>query len=195
VTDREVPPVGRFEPAQGRQAELGETLRFSAVPDGVHDAETLPAVTQAAPGGRRFTSDTAREAARKRWALDRLPDFATKELEFVAHDDFAPFDACRRIGLEERRAEVYRTFNAPLSVGVSAVLRGWAWLTAFAEFYAVQGAKTGSAGDMERSAKFFQKASIELAKAHELARAESAAHPRDPMAELDRRLGIGDQRT
>lgn len=174
-----IPPVGRFEPAQGRQAELGETMRYSAVPDGVHDAEPVPAAAHAASGGRPFTSDTARDAARKRWALDRVPDFAERELDYIPAPDFAPFDQARRLGLEVRRAEVFRTFDAPLTVGVSAVLRGWAWLVSFAEFYSVRAAKTGSEEDAERAARFFGKASIELAKAHDLARAEAAAHPRD----------------
>jgi hypothetical protein len=171
-----IPPVGRFEPAQGEQARLGETMRYSAVPDGVHDAPRVDAAAHAAPGGRPFTSETAREAARTRWALERVPDFATRELEFTPAADFAPFDAARRIGLDARRAEVFRTFNAPVSVGVSSVLRGWAWCVSFGEYYATRAARSGSDDDADRSARFFQRASIELAKAHDLARAESAAH-------------------
>jgi len=178
-----IPPVGRFEPAQGRQAELGETMRYSAVPDGVHDAPPVDTAAQQQPDGRRFTSETARAAARKRWALDRLPDFAARELEFVPLPEFEPFDQARRIGLEARRAEVFRTFDAPLSVGVSATLRGWSWLISFAEFWSVRAAKTGDSEAAERASRFFQRASIELAKAHDLARAEATAHPRQSPAE------------
>jgi hypothetical protein len=56
-------------------------------------------------------------------------------------------------------------------------LRGYSWLVAFAEFYAVRAAKAGSDRDADRARHFFKDASIELAKAHELARAEAAARP------------------
>jgi hypothetical protein len=189
-----VPSVGRFEDAHGRQAELGETLTFVAVPDGVRPAEAVSAVAQGSPNGKPFTSETAREAARKRWELDKLPDFAKQELAFNPAEAFKPFDEGRRGLLEAKALEFGITFRnadgtpGAVDTGVMTTLRGYSWLVSFAEFWAVDAAKSGSAESAERARRFFKDASIELAKAHELMRAAAASRPR---AALDLDVDFG----
>jgi hypothetical protein len=187
-----VPSVGRFEDAHGRQAQLGETLTFAAVPDGVRSAPALPAAPEPPRTQGRFTAGpagSAASAARRKAELAKVPDFARQELEFTPTADFAAFDRARRDILAGKLDELERTFRTgptpqPCSSGVASVVRGWAWLVAFAEYYAVRAAKTGSTDDAELARKFVKDASIELAKAHELMRAESAARRADPRASL-----------
>jgi hypothetical protein len=192
---RDVPSVGRFAPAHGTLASTGETLAFESVPDGVRPAEPVDAAPQVNPGGRPFTSDTAREAARRRWELAKVPDFARQELEFTACDTFAPFEEGRRGLLDARAAEMMRTFGFSPSVGVMTTLRGYSWLHAFGECAAVEAAKTGDAEHADRARRFFKDASIELAKAHELMRAEAAARPKSPhSAAVTAILAAGEER-
>jgi len=176
VAERDVPSVGRFEPAQGRQKEQGQTLRFSAVPDGVRPAEPQDAAPQPEGTGKPFDSESGRQAARRRWELAKVPDFIQRELDYVPTADFAPFDEGRRGLLDLKRAELVAMTGSAVGSGVLTVVRGYSWLISFAEFYAVRAAKTGSDDDADRARRFFKDASIELAKAHELARAE--ARPR-----------------
>jgi hypothetical protein len=178
----DIPSVGRFEPAHGTLASTGETLAFVAVPDGVRPAESVSPDPLTQTQGKRFDSATGRLAARRRHELAKLPDFARKELEFTPKDEFAPFDAGRRALLEAKAAELVSMTGGTVGAGVMTVVRGYAWLVSFAEFYAVRAAKTGSDDDADRSRRFFKDSSIELAKAHELARAEAAARPTDPQA-------------
>lgn len=170
----EIPSVGRFSAAHGRAKSVGTEVVFEAVPDGVHPADPAPAATGPRPGGRPFDSQTARTAALRRHALAKVPDFVRKELEYVPAKDFAPFDEGRRGLMDAKIAEVVAMTGCS-GVGVSTTVRGYAWLVSMGEFFAVRFAKTGSEEDAERSRKFFKDASIELAKAHELARAEAAA--------------------
>jgi hypothetical protein len=170
-----IPSVGRYEPAQGRQKEQGQTLRFSAVPDGVRPAEPQDAAPQSACTGAPFDSESGRQAARKRWELAKVPDFARQELEFTPTEDFKPFDAGRRELLMAKAGELVAMTGGDVGAGVLTVVRGYSWLISFAEFYSVRAAKTGSDDDADRARRFFKDASIELAKAHELARAEAPA--------------------
>lgn len=173
MTDR-IPSVGRFSPAHGSAKAVGTELVFEAVPDGVRPAEPMPAASEPRPAGRPFTSETARTAALRRHALAKVPDFVKTELEFVPTEDFAPFDEGRKGLLDAKVAELTR-MTGEAGVGVSTTVRGYSWLVAMGEFFAVRFAKTGSTDDAERSRRFFKDASIELAKAHELARAEAAS--------------------
>jgi hypothetical protein len=176
---RSVPPVGRFVVPHGAAAKVeGASLVFEAVPDGVRAAPPIAAVPQAPRDGGRFTSDSASEAARKRWELAKQPDFARRELEFVPTEEFAEFDAGRRDLLERRSAEE-TTRTGACSSGTMTTLRGYTWLVAFAELYAARFAKAGNDDDADRARKFFKDASIELAKSMEIARAEAASRPRN----------------
>jgi len=195
-----VPSVGRFEDAHGRQAELGETLTFAAVPDGPRPAPALPAAPPPPREDGRFTGGpdgSAAAAARRKAELAKVPDFARQELEFTPTADFAPFDVARREILAGKLDELEATFRTgpvpqPASAGVASVVRGWAWLVTFAEFYAVRAAKTGDTDDADRARRFHKDASIELAKSHELMRAESAARPRrDPIEALRAQFTAG----
>jgi hypothetical protein len=170
----DVPSVGRFTPAHGTAKGCGTELVFECAPDGVHRAEPVPAGAQAKAAGKPFDSETARSAALRRWSLAKVPDLVKTELEFTPTEEFAPFDAGRRGLLAAKQDELVATFGA-VGVGVMSTARGYAWLVAFAEFYAVRAAKTGNDDDADRARRFFKDASIELAKAHELARAETAA--------------------
>jgi hypothetical protein len=189
--DDEIPGVGRFESAHGRQAELGQTLTFVAVPDGVRPAPPVEAVPPPPRKSGRFTSDSGRAAARRCHELARTPDFARKELEFTPKEDFAPFDTGRRELLDAKAAELVRMTGGDVGSGVLTVVRGYSWLVSFAEFYAVRAARTGSDDDAERARRFFKDASIELAKAHELARAEAASRPKGRAAIPSRFLQPG----
>jgi hypothetical protein len=176
----DIPSVGRFSAAHGNAKANGETMVFEAVPDGVRPAEPPPAASQDAPTGKPFTSESAAYAARRRWELAKVPDFAKRELEFTPTEDFKPFDAGRRELLLAKAGELVGMTGGDVGAGVLTVVRGYSWLVSFAEFYAVRAAKTGSDDDADRARRFFKDASIELAKAHELARAEAAARPSTP---------------
>lgn len=179
-TSPEIPSVGRFSAAHGNAKANGETLVFESVPDGVRPAEPPAGAPQTGTQGKRFTSESASQAARRRWELAKVPDFAKRELEFTPTDDFKPFDAGRRELLMAKAGELVAMTGGDVGAGVLTVVRGYSWLISFAEFYAVRAAKTGSDDDADRARKFFKDASIELAKAHELARAEATARPKSP---------------
>jgi hypothetical protein len=172
-----VPSVGRFEDAHGALAKTGETMAFVAVPDGVRPAERVSPAPQVNPNGKPFTRETARSAALRRWELAKVPDFARQELDFNATEEFAPFEDARREKLKSKLDEALETFRVPPSGGATTVARGWAWLVSFGEFYATRAATTGSDEDADRAGRFFKAASIELAKFHEIMRAEAAACP------------------
>jgi hypothetical protein len=174
----DVPSVGRFSAAHGNAKANGQTVVFEAVPDGVRDAAPVAAAPLAGSQGKRFTSESAAYAARRRWELAKVPDFAKRELEFTPTDDFKPFDEGRRELLIAKAGELLAMTGGEVGAGVMTVVRGYSWLIAFAEFYAVRAAKTGSDDDADRARRFFKDASIELAKAHELQRAEAAARPK-----------------
>lgn len=168
--------AGRFAPARGRQAELGASMTFDSVPDGVRPA--LPGTAD--PVARRddgtVTSAGAEVLARMRWEAAKNPDFAERELECVPTEEFAPFDAARRDLLRVERQQLHEIHGVvPAAVGTT--LRGAAWLTAFAEYWAVQAAKSGDPDAAERAARLFKSASMERAKAWEMARAAAASHP------------------
>lgn len=152
---------------------------FEAVPDGVRPVPAAGAEPIKRRGDGTFTAAGAAAAARKRAALRKVPDFARKELEFVAEKEFKPFDDGRRDLLDAKAAEIVQ-LTGHAGVGVMTTLRGYSWLISFAEFWAVDAAKTGSAESADRARRFFKDASIELAKAHELARVEAQARPAPP---------------
>lgn len=131
-----------------------------------------------------LTSEGARAAARLRWEAAKMPDFAAKELGFVASEDFAPFDAARRDMLSVRRRELHEQTGG-VSAGVGATLRGEAWLTAFAEYWATVAARTGDGEAMERAARFFKAASGERARAFDMASTEATARKNSPLGAAD----------
>lgn len=130
----------------------------------------------AAPVERRtngtVTRDGAKELARMRWEAAATPDFASRELERVPAPDFAPFDKARREYLSQRRKELHEQTGG-VSAAVGATLRGEAWLTSLGEYYATVAASELDHEAADRALRFLSKASIERAKAWDLAVVEA----------------------
>jgi hypothetical protein len=168
--------------AHGTAAEHGATIVFETPP--TDELRPVPA-DAAAPIDRRgngtFTPAGAAAAARRRAELAKLPDFAEGELEFVSLPDFAPFDAARR-ELTTQEGSALATNTGGLSRTVWTIVRGAGWITAFAEYWATEAAKTGDPEAAERASRFFARASIERVKAEDLAAREAESRPRSQTA-------------
>lgn len=168
----------RRRAAHGRARGLGASVVYETPP--VNELRPLPAVV-AAPIEHRangtFTPQGAAAAARRRWELAERPDFAARELDYIPTPDFAPFDDGRRELTSQTGSDLAR-ITGGLSRAVWTVVRGACWLTAFAEYWAVQAARTGDPEAAERASRFFQRASIERVKAEDLASREAAARPK-----------------
>src|SRR5690606_18549360 len=117
--------------------------------------------------------------ARLRWEAAKVPNFAERELTFVPAPDFQPFEIARKDMLSTRRKELHESTGG-VSAGVGATLRGEAWLTSFAEYWAKVGAETGDPDAMERAMRFFKSASGERARAWDMASIEAKARPKPP---------------
>ena len=178
--------VGSFRSAHGEAAKGGSTVVFECVPDGMRPATNAVADPIATDAAGRFTSEGAATAARRRWELAKVPNFAERELEFIPAESFKPFDKARRDLLSVRISELVTQYGH-CSPGTVTVLRGWAWMVSFAEYFATKAAREDSSGFADIAAKHFKNASIELAKAHEFARVEAAARGGDEQADLRRR--------
>lgn len=167
--------MSRRRTAHGTAAANGATLVYES-PATDELRPLAPAVAE--PIEKRtngtFTPEGAKVAARRRWELAKRPDFAKTELEFVPSKAFTPFDDARRKLTFERGTELAQ-LTGGLSRAVWTMVRGAAWLTAFAEFWAVEAAKTGSAEAAERAGRFFRQASMENAKALDIAAHEATA--------------------
>lgn len=124
--------------------------------------------------GRITSSEKARELARLRQIK---PDFV--RVEVVCAPDFEPFNRRRQELVRHRVAEVHAMFNG-VSAGVGSMLRAWGWAVAFGEYLAHKAAQTGNPELMDQSGRALARASVELAKAYELAGKEAAARPRRP---------------
>lgn len=178
----------RIRSSHGAAAARGQAIVVEVLPkdgQGHHLRPAPPAL--AAPIERdtlgRFTPEGAMAAARRRADLAKLPDFLTRELEFAPAESFAPFDAARRDLLAVRISELVERYGT-VSPGVVTVLRGWSWVFAFAEHAAMVAARDSDTKAEERACKYFRAASLELAKAHELARVEGVAKPQPTPADL-----------
>jgi len=151
----------------------------------------------AAPVQRRddgtVTPQGAKELARMRWEAAATPDFAARELERLPAPDFAPFDQARREYLSQRRKELHERTGG-VSAGVGATLRGEAWLTALGEYYATVATTELDHEAADRAQKFLSKASIERAKAWDMATVEAGKRPqsRDPHAAVFEAFGRKD---
>lgn len=160
--------------AHGRAAELGAVVVYETTP-----VDELPAV----PEGSGVTIDrdgagrvTGSEAARRLAALrNAKPDFVRADIQCAP--DFVPYNVRRKEWTRRRVAEIH-TMTGGVSVAVGAIIRGAGWAVAFGEYLAAQGAATGDPDLMDRSVKILGRASVELAKAYEIAAREAAARPR-----------------
>lgn len=176
MTQSNVPPGGaRRRTAHGRAAELGMELVYEApASDEVRTAPEGAADPIERRGNGTFTPAGAAAAARRRADLERMPDFAERELEFIPAEDFAPFEASRR-DLTRSTGAFLAAANGGLSCNVWPTVRGACWLTAFGEYYATLAARTGDPDAAEKARRFFASASIERAKADDAAAREAGA--------------------
>jgi hypothetical protein len=173
----------RRRTAHGNAAKHGATVVFETTPTD----ELRPAPEgSAAPVERRengtVTPEGAAELARMRWEAAKMPDFAERELDVVPAEDFAPFERARREYLSHRRKELHESTGG-VSAAVGGTLRGEAWLVALGEYYATVAATTLDGKAADRAAKFLQGASIERAKAWDLAVLEATARRDAPGAD------------
>ncbi len=175
-----MPGGARRRTAHGRAAALGATVVYEAPAIGeVRTAPADAAVPIERRGNGTFTPAGAAAAARRRADLERMPDFAERELDFIPAEAFAPFDEARR-ELTRATGAYIAAANGGLSCNVWPTVRGACWLTAFAEYWAADAAKTGSPKSAEKAARFFAMASIERAKADDAAAREAGQRPRNP---------------
>jgi hypothetical protein len=176
----------RKRKAHGNAANGGATIVFEVPPtDELRPAPAGSAAPVERRGDGTVTPQGAAELARMRWEAERMPDFAERELDVVPADAFAPFDRARREYLSHRRQELH-TATGGVSAGVGGTLRGEAWLVAIGEYYATVAATTLDGKAADRAARFLQSASIERAKAWDLATLEARARVDDEGADLRR---------
>ncbi|MET0793947.1 MAG: hypothetical protein ABW061_20675 [Polyangiaceae bacterium] len=171
----------------------GERKVWENVPDGVRSA---PAGA-AAPVERRedgtVTPAGAAELARMRHEAAKLPDFGDRTQPWMPPAaELEPFDGARRDLLTQRRREIHALTGA-VDSGVGAQLRAWAYIHAAGEYWASKFFGTGDPDAFQRMVNAFKAASTEDAKLRDAAAWAAAARPSDPMAELNRRLGITDE--
>jgi hypothetical protein len=173
-----VPRVGGWRAAHGAAAKGGATKVFEQVADGVR-----PAPPGAADPVERRSDGTVSPAgaavlARMRWEAEKLPDFGDNAAPWLPpSEDLAPFDGARRELLAQRRAEVHAMTGA-VSSGVGAMLRGWAYLHAAAEYWSSQFFATGDPKAFEQMCRAIKAASGEDARLRDAAAWEAAARPR-----------------
>jgi hypothetical protein len=159
--------------AHGNAAKQGRTIVWETTPS--DEQATAPegatvAIERASHG--KFTSAGAAEAARRRWELADLPDYAEFELALVPLDDWKPFDVIRRANYQQELDDIVdRTGGA--SRRVKKILRGWAYLGASAEYWAAVFQTTGDPHADERAERRYKAASIEGQKAWDAACAEA----------------------
>lgn len=161
--------MSRRRSAHGNAAKHGATVVFETTPTD----ELRPAPEgSAAPVERRnngtVTPQGAAELARMWWEAERMPDFAERELDVLPAEGFAPFERARREYLSHRRQELH-VATGGVSAAVGGTIRGEAWLVAFGEYWATVAAATLDGKAADRAAKFLQGASLERAKAWDLA--------------------------
>lgn len=178
-----------YRSAHGRSKELGQTLVWESTPmDELPPAPTGGTVDLRAgrdEKGRIRSSETARQLAKLR---HQRPDFVREHVECAA--DFAAYDRRRRELVRRRIAELHQAYG-DVSAGVGMILRAWGWATAFGEYLAAKAAATGDPELMDQSTKHLARASVELAKAYDLAGKEAAARPQESALARLRREAAG----
>jgi hypothetical protein len=154
------------------------------VADGVRPAP----VDSAAPVSRRSdgTVDPAGAAvlARMRWEASKVPDFGDRTQPWLPPAAaLEPFDAARRDLLAQRRRELHELTGA-VDSGVGAMLRGWAYLHAAAEYWASTFFATGDGEAFDRMTRAFKAVSTEDAKLRDAAAWAAEARKRPPVGAL-----------
>jgi hypothetical protein len=174
--------VGAFRTPHGTAKQSGADIVFECVPDGLRPADPALAAPIERSTGGQFTAAGAATAARRKAELGKVPDAFKGELALVPFAGFEPFDTGRRGLLAAKSAEIVEA-TGQADTGTMAVLRGWSWLTAFAEYYAHQAATTGDPDAATKARQFFKDASIELAKSWEFARVRVGTRNHRTMAD------------
>lgn len=171
--------------AHGNAAKGGSQIVWESTPTDELRPLAAPATARAPRrSDGRFTSESAAEAVRRRHELAKLPDFAEFEFRIVAAEDWQPFETLRRANYDRVVREIEELTGA-CSRRVRAVLRGWAFLAAAAEYHAAVFASTCDSKSDDRAERRFRAASIELAKAWDFARLDAESRPKDPRAAHD----------
>jgi hypothetical protein len=165
--------------AHGAARQGGKSLVWEDLPDGPRPVPP----GAAAPIPRRPDGTVTREGAaalgRRSAELRKLPDFADGATPWLPPcAELAPFDEARRDLLRQRRAELATTTGG-VSSGVGAVLRGWAYLHAAAEYWASKFFATGDRDAFDSMVRAFKAASSEEAKARDAAAWEAKSRPPD----------------
>jgi hypothetical protein len=109
----------------------------------------------------RFTRESAREAAKRRWYLANRPDFGDGVAPWMPPADaLAPFDQARQDLVLQRWDELTQAPTGPVDSGVAAKLRGWGAMHAGAEYWAARFFATGDPVAYELMLRGFRAASI-----------------------------------
>jgi hypothetical protein len=166
-----------FRKGHGQARKLGQTLVWEQTPlDEMPSAPKPPTLDPKAgrdAKGRIASGDKARELARLRHIK---PDFV--RVDVAAAPEFEPFNRRRKELVRKRVSELHAMYG-DCSAGVGMILRAWGWATAFGEFMASKAAETADLDLMAQSGQVLARASVELAKAYELAGKEAASRPRE----------------
>ncbi|GMV19951.1 MAG: hypothetical protein AMXMBFR56_81750 [Polyangiaceae bacterium] len=166
-----------FRKAHGNAAKATSLVWENTPVDELAPAPAPPTTDKAAGRdgkGRITSSEKAREMARLRHVR---PDFV--RVEVACTPEFEPFNRRRQELVRQRVAELHAMFGG-VSAGIGSMLRAWGWAVAFGEYLAHQAAQTGNPELMEQSGRALARASVELAKAYELAGKEHKARPKPP---------------
>lgn len=179
--------MARRRSAHGNAAKLGAETVWESTPS--DEVRALPPGSAAPHGARedgRFTSESAREAARKRWALERMPDFSDGTAPWMPpSEELKPFDDARQDLLLQRWSEL--TVTGSVGSGVGAKLRGWAAMHAGAEYWQAVFFSTGNPEAYDRMVRGFKAASTAEDQARDAAAWEAQARGEDDGAELRRK--------
>lgn len=176
--------------AHGNATKVGRQRDrvFEVTPDGVQPVP--PGAAE--PHGRRpdgtVTAEGAAMLARRRWELDRMPDFGDSAAPWLPPAaDLAPYDQARRELLVQRRDEIAK-MTGGVSSGVGAALRGWAYLHAAAEYWAAK-FFAGDANAFEPMTRAVKAASAEDARVRDAAAWEAKSRPQlSPRERLEREV-------
>jgi len=168
--------MSRRRSAHGNAAKHGAVTVWEATPsDEVRTAPSGAAVPQAPRDEGRFTPESAREAARRRWELEGLPNFADGVAPWMPpSDELRPFDGARQDTFLQRWDEFTR-MTGPVSSGIGTKLRGWAAMHAGAEYWAAKFFATGDPTAFELMVRGFKAASTAEDQARDAAAWEADA--------------------
>jgi hypothetical protein len=174
--------MARRRTVHGNLASLGRSgTTWEKTPsDEVASVPEGAAAPQAPRDAGRFTAESAREAARKRWALAGLPDFGDSAAPWLPPaPELALFDGARTDLLAQRWDEVL-SMTGGVSSGVGTKLRAYAFLHAAGEFWASKFYATADPKFFEFMVRAFKAAATADDDVRDTAAWEARARPRSP---------------